>query len=192
MALLTMVAMSAAATPGSSSEILGVALSRNNGVCERYVADAAHKYGVPAAVLYAVGLTESGLGGRLHPFAMNIEGETRFAGSASEALRILADARRKGARLIDLGCMQINHYYHRDQFPTDAAMLDPQRNVMYAASFLKSLKNKHKTWSMAVARYHAGPDNNAAQKRYVCRVIGNMVATGVGKWTPPAQRFCSS
>lgn len=191
--MLTMAAaMLAAATPGSSSEVVGVALSRNKGVCERYVADAAHMYGVPAAVLYAVGLTESGRGGRLHPFAMNIEGETRFAGSASEALRILADARSTGARLIDLGCMQINHHYHRDQFPTDAAMLDPRRNVMYAASFLKSLKKRHKTWSMAVARYHAGPDNDAAQKKYVCRVIGNMVTAGVGKWTPPAQRFCRS
>jgi soluble lytic murein transglycosylase-like protein len=43
---------------------------------------------------------------------------------------------------------------------------------------------------MAVARYHAGPDNDAAQKKYVCRVIANMVATGFGEWTGEARAFC--
>ena len=46
-----------------------------------------------------------------------------------------------------------------------------------------TLKDRHDTWSMAVARYHAGPDNDPAQKQYVCHVIANMVATGFGKWT---------
>jgi soluble lytic murein transglycosylase-like protein len=45
---------------------------------------------------------------------------------------------------------------------------------------------------MAVARYHAGPNNNPAQKRYVCRVITNMVATGFGQWTDEARRFCEN
>ncbi len=44
---------------------------------------------------------------------------------------------------------------------------------------------------MAVARYHAGPDNDPAQKRYVCRVIANMVATGFGNWTRNARDFCN-
>jgi soluble lytic murein transglycosylase-like protein len=44
---------------------------------------------------------------------------------------------------------------------------------------------------MAVARYHAGPNNNPAQKRYICAVIRNLVATGFGAWTPEAKRFCA-
>src|SRR5690606_18155422 len=47
------------------------------------------------------------------------------------------------------------------------------------------------SWVMAVARYHAGPDNDAAQKRYVCRVIDNMVKTGLAAWTQEARRFCA-
>jgi hypothetical protein len=175
-----------------SSESDAASPIQGRGICETHVANAAHIYGVPVGVLYAVGLTESGLKGGLHPFAMNIEGKTRFPDSAGEAMRIFRDARRNGIRLIDLGCMQINHHYHRSQFPSDAAMFDPARNVMYAARFLKSLKLKHETWAMAVARYHAGPDNNTAQKRYVCRVIRNMVAVGVGNWTPSARAFCLS
>ena len=44
---------------------------------------------------------------------------------------------------------------------------------------------------MAVARYHAGPDNDPAQRRYVCAVITNMVAAGFGAWTPNAKSFCN-
>ena len=175
---------------GFSSDAESAASPQAQGICERYVMQAAKTYDVPIAVLYAVGLTESGLKGGLHPYAMNIEGRTEFPATVEAALRDFDKARRHGARLIDVGCMQINHHYHRDRFPSDAAMFDPERNVMYAASFLRELKKKHKTWSMAVARYHAGPDNNAAQKRYVCRVITNMVATGVGNWTPSARAFC--
>jgi len=43
---------------------------------------------------------------------------------------------------------------------------------------------------MAVARYHAGPNNDPAQKRYVCAVIANMVATGFGAMTTNARSFC--
>lgn len=189
LAAMSMLA-TAIATTGFSSEAKSATAIQQQGICERYVTKAAKAYDVPIGVLYAVGLTESGLKGGLHPFAMNIEGETKFPASVEAAMQEFETARRRGARLIDVGCMQINHYYHREHFPSDAAMFEPARNVMYAASFLKSLKKKHKTWSMAVARYHAGPDNNAAQKRYVCRVISNMVATGVGNWTPSASKFC--
>jgi soluble lytic murein transglycosylase-like protein len=87
--------------------------------------------------------------------------------------------------------MQINHHYHAENFRGVDDMLDPRRNVEYAARFLNRLKGKHESWSMAVARYHAGPNNDPAQKRYVCRVIANLVATGFGKWTPTARQFCS-
>jgi soluble lytic murein transglycosylase-like protein len=71
-------------------------------------------------------------------------------------------------------------------------MFDPARNVDYAARFLKELYRREGTWTLAVARYNAGPKNNPAQKRYVCRVIKNMVATGFGEWTGNARRFCDS
>jgi len=69
-------------------------------------------------------------------------------------------------------------------------MLEPRANVRYAARFLKQLKAREGSWTMAVARYHAGPDNDPAQKRYICAVIRNLVATGFGEWTKEARRFC--
>ena len=159
--------------------------------CEPEILRAADRYGVPAGILYAVGLTETGRKGSLQPYALNIEGKAVFPASAGEAVATFESARRSGAKLIDLGCMQINHHYHSEHFRSVEEMLDPQRNVDYAALFLARLHARHQTWSMAVARYHAGPDNDPAQKRYVCRVIANMVATGFGKWTENARTFCN-
>ena len=48
------------------------------------------------------------------------------------------------------------------------AMFDPARNVDYAARFLKELSTREGNWTMAVARYNAGPNNRSAQKRYIC------------------------
>lgn len=159
--------------------------------CESEILRASHKYGVPAGILYAVGLTETGHKGSLQPYALNIEGKASFARSPAEAESIFAAARRDGKKLIDVGCMQINHHYHSTEFGSLSDMFDPHKNVDYAARFLSNLKRRHATWSMAVARYHAGPDNDPAQKRYVCRVIANMVATGFGSWTENARAFCN-
>ncbi len=160
------------------------------GPCEREIVQAARKYDIPVGILYSVGLTETGRRGSLQPYALNIEGKAHFAASLREAKSEFKRARAKGKKLIDLGCMQINHHYHADQFRRLDDMLHPPSNVDYAARFLKSLRGKHGNWSMAVARYHAGPNNNPAQKRYICRVISNMVATGFGKWTRKARNFC--
>ena len=159
-------------------------------ICERHMVMASRVEKVPLGVLYAVGLTETGRKGTLHPYALNIEGKTVFTNSESEALAAFAKARKLGKKLIDLGCMQINHHYHGNEFQSVSAMLDPELNVKYAAHFLRKLKQQEGSWTMAVARYHAGPNNNPAQKRYVCAVIRNLVATGFGSWTPPARAFC--
>lgn len=160
--------------------------------CEPEILKAAERYDIPVGILYAVGLTETGNKGSLQPNALNIDGKAVFPRSRAEALATFDEARSDGAKLIDLGCMQINHHYHGGDFRSVSDMLDPHRNVDYAARFLLKLHARHETWSMAVARYHAGPDNDPAQKRYVCRVITNMVATGFGKWTPNARTFCNS
>lgn len=159
-------------------------------VCEREMTRAAAKYDVPLGVLYAVGLTETGRRGTLSPFALNIEGPSFFPDTLAEAMQRFDDAERRGAKLIDIGCMQINHYYHGSHFRSVAEMFDPHANVDYAARYLRDLKQQEGSWTLAAARYHAGPDNDPAQKQYVCEVIANMVASGFGAWTESARAFC--
>jgi hypothetical protein len=173
--------------PGTSA-----ATQRSGNLCEREIIAASHEHGVPVGILYSVGLAETGRKGSLHPYALNIEGRTVFARDLGEALRVFYRARKKGRKLIDVGCMQINHHYHRQEFTGLKAMFDPRENVHYAARFLVDLKRRHKSWTMAVARYHAGPNNDPAQRIYVCRVIRNLVATGYGQWTGQAKKFCKN
>nr|WP_132273666.1 transglycosylase SLT domain-containing protein [Neorhizobium sp. JUb45] len=161
-----------------------------SGVCEAVIQAAAAKYGIPEGILYSVGLTETGRKGSLYPYAMNIEGKAFFPPSQQEAMQKFREARSEGKKLIDIGCMQINHHFHGENFASAEQMFDPRLNVEYAAKFLSNLHNRHETWTMAVARYHAGPNNDPAQKRYVCRVISNLVATGYGSWTGTASQFC--
>lgn len=184
---LLRIALSAASI---SSAAAGCAIAAGN-PCEPEILRAADRYGVPAGILYAVGLTETGQKGSLQPNALNIAGKAVFPQSRGAAVAAFFEARNSGVKLIDLGCMQINYHYHGENFRSVDEMLDPHLNVDYAARFLVKLHARHETWSMAVARYHAGPNNNPAQKRYICRVVANMVATGFGKWTPEARTFCN-
>ena len=181
----------AAAAIFTFSASLGIGAARGApNLCEREMTRAATRYDIPLGVLYAVGLTETGKRGSLQPFAMNIEGRAHYSESAADAVKDFEEARAEGAVLIDIGCMQINHYYHAENFSSVREMFDPRKNVDYAARFLNELKAREGSWTLAVARYHAGPNNNPAQKRYVCSVIANMVATGFGSWTQNARAFC--
>jgi soluble lytic murein transglycosylase-like protein len=151
---------------------------------------AAQAFGVPLNILYSVGLTETGSRGELSPWDMNVDGRAVHSNSREEAMARFSQEVARGAKFIDIGCMQINHHYHSANFGSLAEMFDPERNVRYAANFLKTLHEEAGTWTQAVARYNAGPNNPKAQRTYVCSVIANMVASGEGKWTPNAREFC--
>jgi hypothetical protein len=161
------------------------------GPCEREMARAAQAENIPLAVLYSVGLTETGGRGQLQPHAMNIDGVAVTSASLPEAMAKFNAAKAGGAKFIDIGCMQINHRFHGKNFTSLAAMFDERLNVAYAARFLKDLRARESSWTLAVARYNAGPDNNYAQKKYVCAVIANMVRSGFGGWTDNARKFCA-
>jgi soluble lytic murein transglycosylase-like protein len=159
-------------------------------LCEQQMKRASAQNGIPLNILYSVGLTETGHRGVLGPYDMNVDGRAVHSRDLNEALARLESERAKGAKFIDVGCMQINVYWHGGQFRSIRDMFDPPRNVGYAARLLMDLKAREGSWTLAVARYNAGPNNNVAQKRYVCAVIGNMVRSGFGAWTPAARQFC--
>ena len=154
------------------------------------MARAAARTGVPLNVLYSVGLTETGHRGELGPYDMNVEGREVHSGSLAEAMARFAAAKARGAKLIDVGCMQINVHFHGGNFRSLADMFDPALNVNYAANFLETLRAQEGNWTLAVARYNAGPGNPAAEQTYVCAVIRNMVASGFGRWTAEARALC--
>jgi len=159
-------------------------------LCEAQMTRAAQSFAIPIGILYSVGLTETGHNGALSPYDMNVDGRAVHSDSLKDALARFEYERAHGARFIDIGCMQINHHFHAQNFRSLVDMFDPEQNVRYAAGFLKRLREQEGSWTLAVARYNAGPDNDGAQRRYVCAVIEQMVASGTGSWTPAARTFC--
>jgi soluble lytic murein transglycosylase-like protein len=170
----------------------GLSARAETDLCEREMAWAANKYGIPLGILYAVGLTETGVGGHLQANALNIEGDAVYSLSKEQAVVRFHAAQAAGRRLIDVGCMQLNHHFHGKSFASVDEMLDPHKNVDYAARFLKELKARESGWTLAVARYNAGKNNDPAQKRYVCKVLGRLAESGFGAWTPRSSAFCES
>ena len=154
------------------------------------MAAAARDNEVPLDILYSVGLTETGRKGVLGPYELNVDGRSVHSDTLAQGLAAYARAERSGARFIDIGCMQINHHYHSARFGSLEEMFDPERNVRYAASLLKLLRAQEGSWTMAVARYNAGPANPHAQRAYICAVIAHMVQSGAGAWTANARAFC--
>jgi Transglycosylase SLT domain len=145
---------------------------------------------IPLDVLYAVGLTETGARDGFNPYDMDVDGRAIHPNSLDEALAMFHAQMSAGAKFIDIGCMQINYQWHSKEFGSLVDMFDPRQNVRFAARFLKQLRAEESSWTLAVARYNASPNNNVAQKKYVCAVLSNLVASGLGKWTPAAIAFC--
>jgi len=147
---------------------------------------------VPLDILYSVGLTETGGRSGLNPFDINVDGRSIHETSLAAALLRVEQERAHGAKFIDVGCMQINIRFHGAHFSTLSEMFDPERNVDYAAGFLRQLKEQEGSWTLAVARYNSGPGNPTAERKYVCSVIEGLVASGFGRWTPSAVALCKS
>ncbi|MFA7430955.1 MAG: transglycosylase SLT domain-containing protein, partial [Rhodospirillaceae bacterium] len=61
----------------------------------------------------------------------------------------------KGVRSIDVGCMQINLFYHGKAFPDLETAFDPASNVAYAIEFLTNLKTETGSWNAAAVSYHS-------------------------------------
>ena len=127
---------------------------------------------------------------KVNPASPAIPRALRLVAAAAALSAISWSSANAGAKFIDIGCMQINHHFHAARFRSLDDMFDPERNVRYAASLLKTLRTQEGTWTMAVARYNAGPNNPKAQRAYIGAVISHRVASGAGAWTPNARAFC--
>src|SRR5277367_429767 len=108
---------------------VGPARAEGSLACEKEMTRAAAANGVPLNVLYSVGLTETGRAGELSPYDMNIDCKDVHSATLAEAMANFAKAKARGAKLIDIGCMQINAHWHGADFAPLSEMFEPERNV---------------------------------------------------------------
>lgn len=131
--------------------------------CEALARNAERQFNLPAGLLVAIARTESGRSGqegqgRAWPWTMNVAGEGSYFDSREEALAAMTQVLTRGEDALDIGCMQLNWYWHGDHFRDLESMIDPALNVNYAARFLAELSQETGSWDAAVRFYHSRDD----------------------------------
>ncbi|KFI33792.1 tail length tape measure protein [Haematobacter missouriensis] len=152
-----------------SNPVAGLPVADPATVCEQAALVASRQSGVPASVLRAISLTETGRrqGGRFQswPWTVNMEGEGRWFDTPEAALAYVRQEFARGARSFDVGCFQINYRWHGDAFDTVEEMFDPLGNALYAARFLSELHGEFGSWSAAAGAFHSRTPEYAARYR---------------------------
>ena len=112
---------------------------------------------VPADILYAVALAESGRSYKGEflpwPWALNIDGQSLYCQSQREAT-MLATAAINRRQLVDLGLTQVSWRWHRQRFTRIDDALVPMLNLKAGAAILREQYEVSGDWWQAVGRYH--------------------------------------
>jgi len=143
----------AAKFPVSGAEFLNT--------CRQATAKTEKTYRLPKRLLNAISLTETG---RWHaekreiiawPWTVYSEGRGRYLPSKRAAIAEVLKLKAKGVKNIDVGCMQVNLYWHPEAFSSLEDAFDPAINTDYAGKLLKKLQKSSRSWNVAIAYYHS-------------------------------------
>jgi len=142
---------------------------------------AAQQADIPASVLYAVALQESGLRWRERlipwPWSLNVAGRTLRFETRHQACAALRQAlQQTPATRIDAGLAQINLGYQKHRYRQPCELLDPYRNLSIAAGILKAHHRPDEDWLLAIGRYHrpAGGTPAVRYRRSVSRHLARL------------------
>ncbi|HEN8797544.1 TPA: transglycosylase [Pseudomonas putida] len=120
---------------------------------------AAARAGIPASVLFAIALQESGTPLRGHlmpwPWTLNVAGTPQRFAHRNEACVALKQALvRHDPKRIDVGLGQTNLGYHPDRYRSACEALDPRANLAVTAELLRAHYADSGDWVEAAGRYH--------------------------------------
>jgi len=130
-------------------------------------AEAVH--GLPAGLLVAVALSESGL----HAYALNISGRAVYPDNEAKARSLLRAASPRHA--VMAGCVQVNANVHArgSDWP-----LDPVRSADWAGGMLRRWFLETGSWVEALRRWHGG--SPASTRHALCQVRAKLEVTAPG------------
>jgi len=114
----------------------------------------------PAQLLSAVALNETARRAPTGdvapwPWTINVGGRGYVFATKDQAVFAAHQLINSGTRSFDVGCMQVNVFFHPRAFTSFEEAFDPLSNVMYAADYLGRLRAQAGTWDRAVELYHS-------------------------------------
>ena len=135
-----------------------------------------NKFNIPNDILYAIALTESGrfYKNEFIPWAwsVNVKGNGKFFSNKSDLDKFINN-QKENTHNIDIGCMQINYFYHGKDFQNTKTMSHPEKNVEWAAKHIISLFEKNKNWDDTIGKYHSF--RKKRMKIYLKKVEANIL-----------------
>lgn len=150
-----------AAVAGPSTAIPAAPPHKALSLCAPAIAEVERSLGIPAQLLSAIALAESGRWDSdrgksvSYPWTVYAEGHPHYPANKKAAIAKVREIKARGVRNIDVGCMQINLFYHPEAFRNLNEAFDPAANTAYAGQLLRRLQKIHKSWSRAIAFYHS-------------------------------------
>lgn len=122
-----------------------------SGICEELVTKSEQSEQIPTGLLASIANVESGF----NPYALNHKGRSHYFNNHEEITTKINQLLAGHQTNFDVGCMQINYHFHHQNFINTEDMINPAKNVEYAARLLKHLYIKTGTWHQAVRLYHS-------------------------------------
>ena len=128
-------------------------------LCENTIESVELQTDIPKGLLLGIGKAEAirKINNKyiIWPWTINHAGKSLFFDNKEQMKNyVFKNLKRKDFN-IDVGCMQINIKWHKNNFKKISDMFEVNPNISYAASFLKQLKNKHGSWDKAIKHYHS-------------------------------------
>ena len=128
-------------------------------LCENTIESVELQTDIPKGLLLGIGKAEAirKINNKyiIWPWTINHAGKSLFFDYKEQMKNyVFKNLKRKDFN-IDVGCMQINIKWHKNNFKKISDMFEVTPNISYAASFLKQLKNKHGSWDKAIKHYHS-------------------------------------
>lgn len=129
--------------------------------------------GIPASVLYAVALAESGrtikVGGekvfRPWPWTLNLGGKGRHYESREQMRSALYRYLSAGNKSADIGIMQVNWRYQKRLLKDPYRAMDPYYSLRIGAQILADCRRRAKDWHEAIGCYHSPGKSSASRQR---------------------------
>ena len=143
-------------------------------LCERSVLREERAQRIPARLLHAISIAESGRWNKARkentawPWTVTSGGKGQYYPTKVAAIRAVQRLQRQGVRNIDVGCMQVNLRYHPKAFQSLDEAFDPTANARYAGRFLAQLHQEKRSWVQAVKHYHSA--TRSLHMRYRAKV----------------------
>lgn len=129
--------------------------------CFKIIREAEIKHGIPKDLLYSIAYVES----RARPWAVYANGKGKYFKSLHKAHKFIKDKQEEGTENLFVGCMQLCVKSHGRKFQKIQDILDPEKNIYFAAKLLKQLYKKFGSWEDAVKYYNASTKKESYLKK---------------------------